>query len=104
MGTASESFVQLTERIGRKTGGLSVYPYTMAVRGREEPLAYVMVGGVDPGFKEDLGMARSRVQARSRVLASLWVVVSVAARPLHGARARGAAGVRHGERDGSSVE
>jgi hypothetical protein len=28
MGTEKESFVELTERIGRKTGGVSVYPFT----------------------------------------------------------------------------
>jgi hypothetical protein len=28
MGTTKESFVELTERIGRKTGGISVYPFT----------------------------------------------------------------------------
>jgi hypothetical protein len=28
MGTSKESFVELTERIGRKTGGVSVYPFT----------------------------------------------------------------------------
>lgn len=33
MGTQSESFVQLTERIGRKTGGLSVSPFLSDVRG-----------------------------------------------------------------------
>ena len=31
MGTAKESFVELTERIGRKTGGVSVYPFTRCV-------------------------------------------------------------------------
>jgi len=45
MGTTTESFVQLTERIGRKTGGLSVYPFTSPVRGRKEPLGYIMVRG-----------------------------------------------------------
>lgn len=43
MGTDKESFVELTERIGRKTGGLSVYPFTSAKRGQEQPVAYVMV-------------------------------------------------------------
>lgn len=44
MGTDKESFIELTERIGRKTGGLSVYPFTSAKRGAEQPVAYVMVG------------------------------------------------------------
>ena len=45
MGTAKESFIELTERMGRKTGGLSIYPFTSPVRGKEDPVAYVMVGG-----------------------------------------------------------
>jgi len=46
MGTKTESFVELTERIGRKTGGLSAYPYTSAKRGSPlEPVALVMLRG-----------------------------------------------------------
>ncbi|KAG2493609.1 hypothetical protein HYH03_008126 [Edaphochlamys debaryana] len=51
MGTAKESFVELTERIGRKTGGISVYPFTSAVRGKADPIAYVMVRGKAMGGK-----------------------------------------------------
>ncbi len=41
-----ESFVELVETIGRKTGGLSVYPFTSPVRGKpDEPLAKIMVRG-----------------------------------------------------------
>jgi Zn-dependent M16 (insulinase) family peptidase len=47
MGTTKESFVELTERIGRKTGGLSISPYTSPVRGRKEPVAKVMVRAED---------------------------------------------------------
>jgi len=44
MATQKESFIELTERIGCKTGGLSVYPFTSAVRGKpDSPVAYVMV-------------------------------------------------------------
>lgn len=43
MGTASESFIELTERIGRKTGGLSVSPSVMSKKGSDEPVAYIMV-------------------------------------------------------------
>ena len=46
MGTDKESFVELTERIGRKTGGLSVSTMVSSVRGKEEPVAKLMVGGV----------------------------------------------------------
>ncbi|KAG2444514.1 hypothetical protein HXX76_001261 [Chlamydomonas incerta] len=51
MGTATESFVELTERIGRKTGGISVYPFTSAVRGAEQPVSYVMIRGKAMGGK-----------------------------------------------------
>lgn len=44
MGTKEETFVQLTERIGRKTGGLSIYPFTSPVRGQDQPISYIMVG------------------------------------------------------------
>ena len=45
MGTKDESFVQLTERIGRKTGGLSFSPFTSHRRGHAEPQAFLMVRG-----------------------------------------------------------
>ncbi|KAL4419293.1 hypothetical protein ABPG77_008343 [Micractinium sp. CCAP 211/92] len=45
MGTAKESFIELTERIGRKTGGLSVSPSIMSRKDSAEPVAYVMVRG-----------------------------------------------------------
>jgi Zn-dependent M16 (insulinase) family peptidase len=43
MGTDKESFVELTERIGRKTGGLSVSTMVSSVRGKDEPVAKLMV-------------------------------------------------------------
>jgi len=43
MGTDKESFVELTERIGRKTGGLSVSTMISPVRGKKEPVAKLMV-------------------------------------------------------------
>lgn len=49
MGTATESFVELTERIGRKTGGLSVSPSVLSKKGSDEPLAFVTVGGCGEG-------------------------------------------------------
>ena len=45
MGTETESFVELTERIGRKTGGLAATTLVSAKRGSEEPVAYVMLRG-----------------------------------------------------------
>ncbi|MEW5297561.1 MAG: hypothetical protein WDW36_000765 [Sanguina aurantia] len=51
MGTASETFVQLTERIGRKTGGLSIYPFTSPVRGQDQPISYIMLRGKAMGDK-----------------------------------------------------
>jgi len=51
MGTADESFIELTERIGRKTGGLSVSPFISDVRGQKEAAAYIMVRGKAMGDK-----------------------------------------------------
>ena len=45
MGTQAESFVELTERIGRKTGGVSVSPFTSDVKGQAEPAALLMLRG-----------------------------------------------------------
>lgn len=45
MGTQKEDFVELSERIGRKTGGLSFSPFTAHKRGQVEPQAYLMVRG-----------------------------------------------------------
>ena len=45
MGTQKESFIELTERIGRKTGGLSVSPFVSDRRGTTEPLALIMISG-----------------------------------------------------------
>lgn len=46
MGTERETFVELTERIGRKTGGIGVSPFTSDVRGRpDDPAAFLMVSG-----------------------------------------------------------
>ncbi|KAK9810180.1 hypothetical protein WJX72_006221 [[Myrmecia] bisecta] len=51
MGTERESFVELTERIGRKTGGLSVSPFTSHKKGRAEPVSLLMVRGKVMGGK-----------------------------------------------------
>lgn len=45
MGTAEESFIELTERIGRKTGGLSVSPFVSSIKGSSEPQGYIMLRG-----------------------------------------------------------
>ena len=46
MGTERENFIQLTERIGRKTGGIGVSPFTSDVRGRpDNPAAFLMISG-----------------------------------------------------------
>uniref|UniRef100_A0A7S3VL18 Peptidase M16C associated domain-containing protein n=1 Tax=Dunaliella tertiolecta TaxID=3047 RepID=A0A7S3VL18_DUNTE len=46
MATEKESFVELVETIGRKTGGLSVFPFTSPIRNKpDEPLAKIMVRG-----------------------------------------------------------
>jgi presequence protease len=43
MGTEKEGFVELTERIGRKTGGLGVSPFVSSLRGKPEAVGYVTV-------------------------------------------------------------
>ncbi len=43
MGTDKESFIELTERIGRKTGGVSVGPSVLSKKGSDEPVAYITV-------------------------------------------------------------
>ena len=45
MGTKSQSFVELQQRIGAQTGGISVSAFTSDVRGSKEPVAYVVVRG-----------------------------------------------------------
>jgi len=45
MGTKSEDFVELTERIGRKTGGISAYSFTSPLKEEEKPCAYIIVRG-----------------------------------------------------------
>ena len=46
MGTQAETFVELTDRIGRKTGGFSVSPSISDVRGKpDSPAAFVVLSG-----------------------------------------------------------
>lgn len=46
MGTKTEDFVELTERIGRKTGGVSAYPFISDLKNEEQkPSAYIIVRG-----------------------------------------------------------
>ncbi|KAH9305166.1 hypothetical protein KI387_009570, partial [Taxus chinensis] len=45
MGTKDMDFVQLNQLIGRKTGGISVYPSTSSVRGKVEPASHIIVRG-----------------------------------------------------------
>lgn len=45
MGTKDMNFVQLNQLIGRKTGGISVYPFTSSVRGSKDPCARLIVRG-----------------------------------------------------------
>jgi len=55
MGTKDLSFVQLNQLIGRKTGGISVYPFTSSVRGKEDPCSHMVVRGkAMAGCIEDL--------------------------------------------------
>ncbi|CAH9116055.1 unnamed protein product [Cuscuta epithymum] len=55
MGTKDLDFVQLNQLIGRKTGGISVYPFTSSVRGTEDPCSHMIVRGkAMSGKTEDL--------------------------------------------------
>ncbi|MED6131441.1 hypothetical protein PIB30_009922 [Stylosanthes scabra] len=55
MGTEDLSFVQLNLLIGRKTGGISVYPFKSSVRGKDDPCSYIIVRGkAISGRGEDL--------------------------------------------------
>ncbi|KAG8072488.1 hypothetical protein GUJ93_ZPchr0006g43322 [Zizania palustris] len=45
MGTKDMDFVQLNQLIGRKTGGISVYPFTSSIKGKEDPLTHIIVRG-----------------------------------------------------------
>lgn len=55
MGTKDMDFVQLNQLIGRKTGGISVYPLTSSVRGKEDPCSHIIVRGkAMSGCTEDL--------------------------------------------------
>lgn len=45
MGTKEMDFVQLNQLIGRKTGGISVFPSTSAKRERKEPCSHIIMRG-----------------------------------------------------------
>lgn len=63
MGTKDLTFVQLNQLIGRKTGGISVYPSTSSVRGKEDPLSHIIVRG-----KSMVGRADDLFNLMNRVL------------------------------------
>ncbi|XP_022927677.1 presequence protease 1, chloroplastic/mitochondrial-like [Cucurbita moschata] len=55
MGTKDLSFVQLNQLIGRKTGGISVYPFTSSIRGEDKACTHMIVRGkAMSGCAEDL--------------------------------------------------
>lgn len=45
MGTKDLDFVQLNQLIGRKTGGISVFPFTSSKRGSDTPISHIIVRG-----------------------------------------------------------
>ncbi|CAI7884568.1 unnamed protein product, partial [Closterium sp. NIES-54] len=45
MGTKDMDFVDLNQLIGRKTGGISVFPLTSAKRGTKQPVSYLVARG-----------------------------------------------------------
>lgn len=82
MGTEKESMIELTERIGRKTGGVSVSPFVSSIKTSPEPVAYLMVSH-DGTMIASIGWQRA------------WVVVRLSACSSsrgHGLRA-GCAGI-----------
>ena len=55
MGTKYLDFIQLTQLIGRKTGGISIYPMTSSVKGKTDPINYIIVSAKAMGERvEDL--------------------------------------------------
>lgn len=83
MGTDKESFIELTERIGRKTGGVGVSSFTSDIRGQDDPAAYLIIRGkavadkvndLTDLFIDILHNARLDDQARfKQVQLLLWV-------------------------------
>ena len=72
--------MELTDRIGRKTGGVSVSPFTSSVRGQADPAAFLMVsgkstsgnaGGMLELFRDILLTARLDDQARFKQVCTL---------------------------------
>ncbi|GMJ03521.1 presequence protease 2 [Hibiscus trionum] len=53
MGTKDLTFVQLNQLIGRKTGGISVYPFTSSIRGKEVPSSHIIVRGKSMAGRAD---------------------------------------------------
>ncbi|KAJ4836378.1 Presequence protease 1, chloroplastic/mitochondrial [Turnera subulata] len=45
MGTKDMTYIQLNQLIERKTGGLSVYPFSASVRGLQDPCSHIIVRG-----------------------------------------------------------
>ena len=45
MGAKDKNFVQLNPLMGRKTGGISVYPLTSSIRGKVDPCSHIIVRG-----------------------------------------------------------
>ncbi|RWR92530.1 presequence protease 2, chloroplastic/mitochondrial [Cinnamomum micranthum f. kanehirae] len=62
MGTKDMDFVQLNQLIGRKTGGISVYPFTSSVQGKEDPCSHIIARGkAMTGRAEDLFNLLNRI-------------------------------------------
>ncbi|KAK8617664.1 hypothetical protein V6N13_080572 [Hibiscus sabdariffa] len=53
MGTKDLTFVQLNQLIGRKTGGISVYPFTSSIQGKEDPCSHIIVRGKSMAGRAD---------------------------------------------------
>ena len=86
MGTAKESFIELTERIGRKTGGLSVSPFIADIKGESAPAAFLMLSGKATGdkaqdlldlFHDILHTAKLDDQARFKQVKSQLLLLTI---------------------------
>ena len=97
MGTAEDSFIDLTERIGRKTGGLSISPSVMSKRGSEEPIAHITVRPAALGGTHMHTPALSQLRLHGQpMFVHMYALQTEAVPPLPPVIAPASAGARQG--------
>ena len=78
MGTKDLDFVQLNQLIGRKTGGISIYPFTSSVRGKTDPVSHIIVRGKAMGGRvEDLFNLVYFITATIKDCYSIFIFISL---------------------------